>query len=295
MNENRKTTIFAAVVSTSECTSENSSFEIDSSTDNAVWGSENVTVSKSIRELITAEDRNSGLVKLNFCLRADVWTDGFASSLVASKVSVGITVSFEDSIGVELSGSTFQLEIETQDFSSSSVEYTSERSVNLLATLGECSSPGSHGPYGIGSTLKFCVISTDADVVISGLYNVSFNDLDGKPILGIVNSAGEPSFVTSITGLDSKSVNVATLMATTIYDQGYGGTTITVQGTVAVTYINANSGRRRHLTYVEESQPFALKVAVGGDANDPNSSSLMHRVFDPVTTALVAGFVFIFC
>jgi hypothetical protein len=217
--------------------------------------------------------------------------------LVASKVSVGITVSFEDSTSVELSGSTFQIEIDTQDFSGSSVEYTSERGVNLLATLGDCASPGSHGPYEVGSTLKFCVKSIDADVVISSLHNVSFNALDGNPILEIVDSAGKPSFVTSISGLDSKSVDVATMMATTIYDQGYGGTTITVQGTVSVTYINANLGRKRRLQSLEEIQPFALKVAVGRNMSqdDQNSSSFIHHVFDPVTVALFVGLVSIFC
>ena len=284
--------IYAAVVSNSACTSENSSFEIDSDTENASFGTSSVTISKSIGDLITAEDRNNGSVKLTFCLRADVQTASFLSSLLASKVSVGITVKFE-------SDNSFQIDMQASEFSSTFAAYSSERGVHLSAILGQCASPGSEAPYGIGSTLKFCVRSTDTDVVISGLKDVSFTDLSGNPILEIIDSNGEPSFISSVAGLNSKSVDVATLMATTIYDQGYGGTTINVKGSVSVTYIKANSARRRQLKYIEENQPFALWIFLGENVNKENafegsnSVALLNRAVATVAT-VVLGTVFLF-
>jgi hypothetical protein len=287
-----QTGIYAAVVSNSACTSDNSSFEINSNTQNAAFGTSSVTVTKSIRELITADERNSGSVKLAFCLRADVHTASFPSSLLASKVSVGITVKFD-------SEKDFQIDMQASEFTSTYAAYSSARGVHLSAVLGECASPGSEAPYGIGSTLKFCVKSTDSDVVISGFNDVSFTDLNGNPILEIIDSNGDPSFVTSVAGLNSKSVDIATLMATTIFDQGYGGTIINVRGTVSVTYINAAPVRRRQLKHVEESQPFDLQIFVGQKASrqnaleGSNSAPLLNRALGIVAAAVVAS-VFIF-
>jgi hypothetical protein len=268
---------------------------IDAKTENVSSGLSSVTVSKSISELITAEDKNSGSVKLAFCLRADVLSPSFSSSLLASKVSAEITVTFLDS------SSDFRIELQTTEFSDTAVEYSSERNPDFAVVLGRCLSPRNDGPYGIGSTLKFCVKSTDPDVMISGLNNVSFTDLNGNAILEIVDSNGDPSFVTSIAGLDSKSVDVATMLATTIYDQGYGGTIINVRGTVSVTYIDAIlPSNRRQLKRTEES-PFAVRIVLGGNADEqtdldqPNSASSILRVLFTVTTAFVAGLVFIFC
>lgn len=90
--------------------------------------------------------------------------------------------------------------------------------------------------------------------------DVYFTDIDGNPILNIIDASGEASFVTTIAGLESNAVDVATMMTTTIYDQGYGGTTINVQGTVSVTYIHQES--RRKLKAVEKKQPFTVKLVV---------------------------------
>jgi hypothetical protein len=96
-------------------------------------------------------------------------------------------------------------------------------------------------------------------------------------------------------------VDVATMMATTIYDQGYGGTTITVQGTVSVTYVDAIlPSSRRQLKYTEES-PFAVRIVVGEsaddqtDSRDRSSARFMHHALFTITPAFVAGLVFIFC
>ncbi|KAL7517189.1 hypothetical protein ACHAWX_002135 [Stephanocyclus meneghinianus] len=265
---------------------------IDAKTENVSSGLSSVTVSKSISELITAQDKNSGSVKLDFCLRADVLSPSFSSSLLASKVSAEITVTFLDS------SSDFRIELQTAEFSDTAVEYSSERNPDFAVVLGRCLSPRNDGPYGIGSTLKFCVKSTDSDVIISGLNNVSFTDLNGNAILEIIDSNGDPSFVTSIAGLDSKSVDVATMMATTIYDQGYGGTTINVRGTVLVTYVNVIlPSNRRQLKRTEES-PFAVQIVVGDEQTDfdqPNSASSIRHVLFTVTSVFVAGLVFIFC
>lgn len=260
--------IYAAVVSHSRCDDGNSNVQVDSSYAGAVVGSSSVTLSQSINDLISAEQRNSGSVLLEFCLRADVHAPGFPSSLLASKMSLGITVHFEDESSIVLGDSTsgFSIDVVTADFSESSAGYTTERGISVGAILGECATPGDEGPYELGSTLKFCVKSTDSDVVISSLDNVSFSDLDGNPILGITDSAGEPSFVTTLNGLDSKEVDVATMMTTTIFDQGYGGTTIKVQGTVSVTYIDQPPNARRRQLKTEEIQPFTLKISVGESA-----------------------------
>eukprot|EP00804_Cyclotella_cryptica_P005164 CCRYP_014226-RA/>CCRYP_014226-RA protein AED:0.46 eAED:0.46 QI:0/-1/0/1/-1/1/1/0/190 len=183
--------------------------------------------------------------------------------------------------------------MQASEFTSTYTAYSSERGVHLSAILGECSSPGSEAPYGIGSTLKFCVKSTDSDVVISGLNDVTFTDLNGNPILEIIDSNGEPSFVTSVAGLDSKSVDIATLMATIIYDQGYGGTIINVRGTVSVTYINAAPVRRRQLKHMEETQPFDLQIFVGEKASTQNAlegsnaAPLLKRALGAVATVAI--------
>eukprot|EP00804_Cyclotella_cryptica_P005163 CCRYP_014224-RA/>CCRYP_014224-RA protein AED:0.44 eAED:0.44 QI:0/-1/0/1/-1/1/1/0/269 len=268
---------------------------VDDKTENVSSGPSSVTVWKNISELITPDDRNSGSVKLTFCVRADVLSSSFPLSLLASKVTAEITVKFLDS------SSDFRIELQTTDFSDTAVDYTSQRNPDVAVVLGRCLSPRNDGPYRIGSTLKFCVKSTDSDVVISGLNNVSFTDLNGNAILDIVDSNGDPSFVTSIAGLDSKAVDVATLMATTIYDQGYGGTTINVQGTVSVTYVNAAlPSNRRQLKRTDES-PFAVQIVVGENADeqtssrDPSSATNLHHALFRIAPAFVVGLVFSLC
>ena len=251
------TTIFAAVVSQSECTEENSSSPVNALPIGTVGfsGTSSATVFQNLNELITAEEKNLGSAYVTFCLRSDVFSPEFPSSLVASKVSLGITVTYQEE-------SVIALDVETLAFSDTTIDYTSYRGVDISATLGECASPSNDGPYGIGSSLKFCVRSNDADVVISGLKEVSFTDTAGNPILGIVDSTGAPSFVTAVTGLDSKSVDISTMMITTIFDQGFGGTTITVQGTVSLDYLDfVPNARRRNLQGQEkEDQPFSLQL-----------------------------------
>jgi hypothetical protein len=270
-----QTEIYAAVISQSHCTVDNSSFEVDSNIQNVAFGPSSATVTQNIKDLITAEQKNSGSVHMMFCLRADVRSAGFPSSLMASKVSVGITINFEDESGIVLndSSSGFTLEVETSGFSESTIDYTTDRNVDVSAVLGECASPGNEGPYDIGSTLNFCVESNDSDVIISALSDVSFTDSDGNSILSIVDGVGEPSFVTAIEGLESNAVDVATLMATTIFDQGYGGKTINVQGTVSVTYIDQTPGARRRQLKTEEIQQFALKIVVGGNESTQQTDS----------------------
>ena len=268
-NPMAQTQIYAAVIANSACTGENSSFEVNSSTQNAASGSSSVTISHSINELITTEAKNSGSLKLEFCLRADVRHSQFPSSIVASKVTVGITITFE-------TNNSFQVNMQANDFSATYAGYLSERGVDLSAMLGECTFPGNDGPYAIGSTLKFCIQSTDPDVVISGLNDVSFTDTAGNPILEIIDTNGQPSFVTSISGLHTKSTDVSTMMASTIYDQGYGGTTINVYGTISVEYMN--TGRRRQLQDMDsESKPFALAIQIADDESNAFGSSL-HSV-----------------
>jgi hypothetical protein len=268
-----QTEIYAAVVSNSYCNADNSHVEVNSDTPNVFVGSSSATILQSISELITAEQKNTGSVFLEFCLRADVRTAGFPSSLLATKMSLGITVNFEDESGIVLNdpSSGFKIEVTTAEFVETTVDYTSKRGVSISAILGECAAPGNAGPYGIGSTLKFCVKSVDSDVIISSLNDVSFTDLEGNPILGITDASGEPSYVTAINGIDSKEVDVSTMMATTIFDQGYGGTTINVQGTVSVTYVDQASHRRRQLE-TEETKPFAFKIAVGETAVQQEST-----------------------
>jgi ssDNA-binding replication factor A large subunit len=207
--------------------------------------------------------------------------------LLASKVSIGITVNFQDESDISV-GSGFTLEIETGGFSDTSIDYTSDRNVDVSAVLGECASPGNYGPYSIGSMLKFCVKSNDFDVVISGFSGVSFKDSDGNSILGIVDDSGEPSFLTTVAGLDSKSVDVATMMATTIFDQGYGGKTINVQGNVSVTYIDQTISSRRRQLQREESQPFALQLVVGEDSSEQGVLSSFPAISNGVIGAVVA-------
>jgi hypothetical protein len=194
-----QTEIYAAVVSNSHCNADNSNFEANSDTQNVFVGTSSSTILQSINELITAEQRNTGSVLLEFCLRADVHADGFPSSLLASKMSLGITVNFDDesSINVNDSSSGFTIEVVTADFAETTVDYTNNRGVSISAILGECAAPGNEGPYAIGSTLKFCVKSVDSDAVISSLNDVSFTDLDGNPIVGITDASGKPSFVTA--------------------------------------------------------------------------------------------------
>ena len=279
------TAIYAAVVSQSECTDENSSTAVNSSTLNAL-GLSSVTLLQNIQELITAEDKNLGSAYLTFCLRADVWSPEFPSSLIASKVSIGITVNYQEE-------SVIALDVETLAFSDTSIDYTSYRGVDVSAVLGECASPSNDGPYGIGSSLKFCVQSNDADVVISGLSEVSFTDSAGNPILGIVGSTGEPSFVTAITGLNSKAVDISTMLVTTIFDQGFGGTTINVQGTVSLAYVDfVPNARRRNLQGQEkEDQPFSLQINLEDVTSQNDYSTVNKAVGATVAVLCILGLV----
>jgi hypothetical protein len=286
-----QTEIYAAVVSNSHCNADNSFLEVNSDTQNVFVGTSSSTVLQSINELITAEQRNTGSVLLEFCLRADVHADGFPSSLLAFKMSLGITLNFDDESSINLNDSSFTIEVVTADFAETTVDYTSNRGVGISAILGECAAPGNEGPYTSGSTLKFCVKSVDSDVVISSLNNVSFTDLNGNPIVGVIDASGKPSFVTAIDGINSKEVDVSTMMVTTIFDQGYGGTTINVQGTVSVTYVNQANRRRRQLEAVER-RPFALKIAVKDtdiQQTETYYTNSAEPARNPVVGVIIAG------
>jgi hypothetical protein len=286
------TTIYAAVVENSACSTTNANFEVKSTTQNNKSGYTSVTLSHNIKSLISAEQRNSGTIKLEFCLRADVWHASYSSSLLASKVTVGITVTFDNS-------QNFQVDMQASDFASAYSGYTSERGVDLTAALGKCSAPGNEGPYAVGSTLKFCLRSLDTDAVIAGLKDVSFTDSMGNNILGIVDTSGQPSFISAINGINSRSVDVSTMMASTIYDQGYAGDVITVRGTVLVSYITA--GRRRQLrhTIEQEQQPFSLLISVADETDDDSTESknaweTFTAHFDSSTFQLAGGVATIF-
>jgi hypothetical protein len=82
INPMDNTEIYAAVISNSPCTEDNSLDEVDSDTPYAAFGQSSVTVLQSINELITAQDKNQGSVQLNFCLRADVRAPSFEYGLL---------------------------------------------------------------------------------------------------------------------------------------------------------------------------------------------------------------------
>jgi hypothetical protein len=222
-----------------------------------------------------------------FCLRADVRADGFASSLLSTKLTLGITVIFADS------SSEFQLEMQTAEFSDAHIEYTSERALGFAVSLGRCLAPQNDGPYGFGSTLKFCVKSADSDIIISALNDVLFTDLDGNFILDIIDNVGEPSYVTTVGGLGSKSVDVATMLVSDIFDRGFGGTSINVRGTASITYVDEEpTPFTRRLKHTAES-PFVFQVVVGDITNpqpvadDSNSASVLPQVSGGVIAGLV--------
>jgi len=143
---------------------------------------------------------------------------------------------------------------------------SSERNVDLSIKLGECSETMTGLEYSLGSILSLCIKTPGRDVVVSGLKDVFLTDSDGNHILLIVDSYGRTSFTSSLDGIGSSSVDLSTLMSSTIYDQGYGGTIIDVRGTVLVAYVDdINPRTLRHLQRSGASL-FTVEFVVGGAA-----------------------------
>ncbi|KAL7475223.1 hypothetical protein ACHAW6_001149 [Cyclotella cf. meneghiniana] len=155
---------------------------------------------------------------------------------------------------------------------------SSERNVNLSVHLGECADPLTGLGYSLGSILSICIKTPDPDVVISGFKDVFLTDSDGINILLIVDSYGRTSFTSSLYGIGSSSVDLSTLMLSSIYDQGYGGTLIDVRGTVLIAYVaDTNSRSLRHLLRSEISS-FTVEFVVGGAMkNRPQIVDAMMR------------------
>ncbi|KAL3793978.1 hypothetical protein HJC23_009461 [Cyclotella cryptica] len=182
------------------------------------------------------------------------------------------------------------------------ISVSSERNVNLSVSIGECSDPVTGVGYSLGSILSLCIKTPDSDVVVSGLKDVYLTDSDGNDILLIVDGYGRTSFTSSLDGIGSSSVDLSTLMSSTVYDQGYGGTSIDVRGTVMVAYVSDIDSRTLRKFERSVVSSFTIEFVVGEAAkkrpqivdemmHSPSAAGDQHSIFGAYISVMLSALV----
>jgi len=168
--------VFAAVVASTQCTGENSSFEINEDADTSKLvsdiysGTSVATLMKNFQDELNITRMNSGFDSLNYCIRCDLYQDGKPDfSVMARKFDLLLDITFERN-------ATFNVDsILTSEFISSVASASASRSVSIEVFKGTCdSNPTCNvntndcfsgvNEVVVGDTLDLCIMASDADV-----------------------------------------------------------------------------------------------------------------------------------
>lgn len=204
----------------------------------------------------------------------------------------------------DLEGS-FTASVDTASFEATSATSSSSRSESINAQLGSCDNILSRqeSQVEIGATVEICVYSNESDLSLS-LRNV-FADPGNQTL---VNSAGVPNFVTSLTNDKSNMVTLGTLMIPAYYDSQIGKAGVIVfTGTAVIAYSDRRILFEEEMVEAEsvekvEEVPFNLEVGLAfskdypvvvqhsSDQASPERSCALKCIFIFLTAIFAGGY-----
>lgn len=207
--------------------------------------------------------------------------------MLAAMQEVVSTVTFD------LEGS-FTASVDTASFEATSATSSSSRSESINAQLGSCDNILSRqeSQVEIGATVEICVYSNESDLSLS-LRNVFANP--GNQTL--VNSAGVPNFVTSLTNDNSNMVTLGTLMIPAYYDSQIGKAGVIVfTGTAVIAYSDRRILFEEEMVEAESVEEVPFNLEVGLAFNKDYSVVVQHssdQASPERSCALTCSFIFL--
>ncbi len=255
-------TIHAAIVTATLCNGTNSDFQIKYG-ENAgaiigplVTNSTVATLTRDIESDIDLADKTSGMVLLNYCLRADLYDDDNPSfSVGARKVNLQLQITYENESDFSITS------IKTSDLVASDAIASATRSVRIRVFKDSCIlgceivDEDLNGCFTdetekakIGENLLLCLKAEDTDVELTGIESASVMAGDAYTSVIVTyeadGSPGTDNFVTT-TLVANGEVTLNTLLIPSYYDalDSDANGSLKVTGTVLVEYIELNARR----------------------------------------------------
>ncbi len=275
--------VFAAVIAPTQCTGENSSFEINENADTSKLvsdvysGTSVATVVQNFQDELNITDMNTGFDSLKYCIRCDLYQEGENDfSIMARKFDLSLNITFE-------TNATFNVDsILTSEFIASDADANATRSVSIQVFKGECdSNPTCNvntddcfsgvNKVVVGNTLDLCIKAPDADVKVRGLEFATAeagetyqSELIAKS--GTDGEVGIPNFVTRSVVNEQGELTLSTLLLPSYYDALAGSgvnSFITVSGVALVEYelVSGSGSRHRRLKSDSDSNERMLQVS----------------------------------
>ncbi len=262
-------------------------------------GASNVTLTRDVENDIDVSDKNSGIVTLNYCLRADLYDDSNPNfSVGARKVNLRLDITYDDE------GFFNVTSIQTSAFISSAVNSSATRTVGIKIFKDSC-------PYGceivfgdfscftseengfkIGDTIILCLKADATDVELRGIESakIEAGQVFSSDIVSFeaYGTPGSDNFVTA-TSVANGEVTLSTLLIPAYYDalDGEVDGSLEISGTVLLGYIQSSDRQRDLLGHRdvyhrrlqnenqvqdEETPPFSVKIPLGKLDNTPKIS-----------------------
>mmetsp|Transcript_13959 Transcript_13959/g.28432 ORF Transcript_13959/g.28432 Transcript_13959/m.28432 type:complete len:508 (+) Transcript_13959:178-1701(+) len=297
--------VFAAVVASTQCTGENSSFEINEDADTSKLvsdiysGTSVATLMKNFQDELNITRMNSGFDSLNYCIRCDLYQDGKPDfSVMARKFDLLLDITFERN-------ATFNVDsILTSEFISSVASASASRSVSIEVFKGTCdSNPTCNvntndcfsgvNEVVVGDTLDLCIMASDADVKVGGLESATAEAGDNYQSILIAKSGtdgevGTPNFVTRSIVNESGELTLSTLLLPAYFDALAGSgieRVITVSGVVLLEYVLELDSGSRHRRLKTDSDSNERVLQISEVENSAFSASIPLGVGDVPTIA----------
>lgn len=275
--------VYAAVIASTQCTGENSSFEINENVDTSKLVSDIysdtsvVTLMKNFQDELNTTRMNLGYDSLNYCIRCDLYQEDEPNfSIMARKFDLSLDITFETNASFNVDS------ILTSEFIASDASANASRSVSIEVFKGTCdSNPTCNvntddcfsgvNEVVVGDTLDLCIKAPDADVKVRGLKTASVEAGDNYQSVLIAKSGNDgeirtPNFVTSSVVNELGELTLSTLLLPAYYDalagSGVNGA-INVSGVVLVEYVLdlVTGSRHRRLKSDSSSNERVLQVS----------------------------------
>lgn len=261
----------------------------------------NDNVSASIDVDITASEisvaalNQGGKIKsviTSHCFRADFYPkeSGSTSNTSAAAKKWDVTTNYT----FYMEGD-FDVEVTTEAFTPALASESTTRQVTVSANNNVCGVTASAGPYSINTVLTVCVSVIDVDVDIADIKDVKIQGI--SPEVDVVYANSAPSFVTVVSGNDTKEITIKTLLVSGIFDSlGGSSGTVTLVGTALLTYTDRRlSDKKRSLKEGEETAPFSIEIEIeGGDVPKIAQQEEMdgsQRIGVGIAAVAAAGFI----
>lgn len=209
-------------------------------------------------ELNVTQCSNLGTCTFRHCFRSDYFFQ--YTSILASMHEVTSTITF-DKEGV------WSADIQIAPFAASEVNEEVSRTVYVEVKVGSCTDQEPIDKFSIGETAALCIFTTDSDV------SLSLKDVRAEPGNQVlVDSFGNPNWVSSVNNSASREVTLKTLMIPVYFDSQAGGGAVTIDGKAVITYTRRSLVVDEHMQKKSEDHSFSINLNLFSDDQMQKSS-----------------------